>query len=209
MPGRQASNRQFVHATSSPMRTLFWITAGTTALIFRLSLWPGFWPDLLSSCLLIVLIAPWMVIVIISAGLGILDTIETVPQSFERRKWRRRTFALTMVTLVLVSFDVPKRIAFACHVTAFEKLRTSIGDEELHDPNTHETIGLYTVQELASDGKGAVYFCTGDGSGPGLFEHRYHGFAYRPNDHVTPWGGDRYRLQHLFGNWYSYTVSID
>jgi len=70
-------------------------------------------------------------------------------------------------------------------------------------------LGIYHVDEWASDQRGGVYFRTGtgpDGIGPDTMSY---GFVYRPNREGSPFGASHYMVRRLGGDWYWFRASND
>ena len=119
---------------------------------------------------------------------------------------RRRTM---FVTLGLLWFHVPQRVAFAF---CFSDLRGLVDDapaDEFRGEELGRQVGPYRVDRYAADKRGGVFFRTAtgpDGIGP---DQMSYGFAFRPNGQGTPFGNAHYRHRHLFGDWYVFAASDD
>ena len=114
----------------------------------------------------------------------------------------------TAVVLLLISY-VPTRIAVWCVQSKLQQMaanaETWTNKSELPDV----TVGLFETDDYGSDERGGVYFRTltgPDGIGPDLVSY---GIALKPNKEGSPFGNARYRLTHLFGDWYRFEASDD
>jgi hypothetical protein len=125
--------------------------------------------------------------------------------------WKQ--IALTLLLLIgtygMLRLYIPRRIAFWCSRSSFEKLV-----EELQAKNEGEQLGetqagLYRVDEAARDERGGVYFrvyrCR-DGIGPDVLSY---GFCKEPNSAGSPFGAASYRVYRLGRGWYWFRASDD
>jgi|WetSurMetagenome_2_1015567.scaffolds.fasta_scaffold607229_1 hypothetical protein len=125
--------------------------------------------------------------------------------------WRELAPSILIFVLcfILWGFNIPRRAVFAVSLSGFEEIVRSgkpPGDSQ-HD--LHQSAGAYTIDSYANDERGGLYFCTatgGDGLGPDM---KSYGFVLHPNGTGTPYGNARYKLSHMFGDWYSFEASDD
>ena len=119
------------------------------------------------------------------------------------------TFVFLFVTCVLLTFYVPRRIAFAVSRSDFEQMVPKATLSEYLGTPLNLRLGVYMVDEYAADPRGGTYFRVyrgGDGIGPDVMSY---GFAYKPNQQGTPFGAARYRLFRLGDDWHWFRVSDD
>ncbi len=108
-----------------------------------------------------------------------------------------------------MTFDVPRRIAFAISRSSFEQsvqTAPAPGRPET-PPGSH--FGVYHVDEYAADSRGGVFFrvYTGpDGIGP---DRMSYGFVFKPNPEGTPFGAAGYETHRLSRDWYWFCASDD
>jgi hypothetical protein len=125
---------------------------------------------------------------------------------------RRRiatTPAIIALSLVLIWFGIPRRVAFLLSRPAFERhIATAPANRYGGEPLRHR-LGVYDVDRYATDPRGGIYFRTHagpDGIGPDTMSY---GFAFRPNREGTPFGKAGYGLSHMVGDWYCFSASND
>jgi len=88
---------------------------------------------------------------------------------------------LVVATFALLLFYVPRRATFAACRSAFDRQLSSPPSVGASAVPLDRWLGIYHVDEWASDQRGGVYFRTGtgpDGIGPDTMSY---GFVYRPN----------------------------
>jgi hypothetical protein len=106
--------------------------------------------------------------------------------------------------MVILAF--PARIGLWASLNELQPLLTSApavpGGGELN-----KRVGVYDVIRYAADGKGGVYFVTGDYRDGLQRDHVSLGFAYNPSRSGTPFGTKQYRLTHVCGHWYSFAAT--
>ncbi len=112
-------------------------------------------------------------------------------------------------TLGMLTYNVPRRIAFACCRGSFEQ-HLQLVPSNTNPVSQGQTIGIYNVDECAADARGGVYFRTGTIK-VGFLASSWvsSGFVYRPNTEGTPFGSGSYRLGHLSGDWFWFSVHHD
>jgi hypothetical protein len=126
---------------------------------------------------------------------------------------RRRGHALIIllciaVTTLLLLTSVPRRLLFRQHQAEFEALLP-----QAPPPGNHAVIGLnadlniFWIDQWGTDARGGTYFRTVSGRDQGRAERRSFGFAYQPNEQGSPFGDAGYELQHLTGDWYSFSAT--
>ncbi len=185
------------------------LTALVCVVALAISVYPGVLNDLLFIGILFsILIVPLVGVV----GLIVLLVLALKGKLRGLRiPWKRLAvvFALLFGTYVLLTFYVPRRIAFAASRTAFEQMVPQATPSEYHGTVLNRRLGVYKVDEYAADPRGGVYFRVhigGDGIGPNRMSY---GFAYKPNQNGTPFGAARYRLFRLGSDWYWFRASDD
>jgi len=113
---------------------------------------------------------------------------------------------LTVACGAMVIMSIPARIGLWASLNDFQPLlknAPAIADGEA----LNKRVGVYDVLRYAADGKGGVYFVTGNYR-DGLRRNQVSlGFAYHPSRQGTPFGRDQYRLIHVSGDWYSFAAS--
>jgi hypothetical protein len=106
----------------------------------------------------------------------------------------------------MVICSIPARIGLWASLDDFRPLLKQApqvtGGKELH-----RRVGWYDVIRYAADGKGGVYFVTGDYRDSLKNDHVSLGFAFNPSKTGTPFGKDQYRLTHVCGRWYSFAAT--
>ncbi len=116
---------------------------------------------------------------------------------------------LVCTTLVMLRYYIPRRVAFMAHERAFERMLPSAPPAGSGATPLERRLGIYHVDEWATDERGGVYFRTGtgiDGIGPDTMSY---GFAHQPNRTGSPFGASEYEVRRLFGNWYWFRASND
>lgn len=181
--------------------------------LLTLSIYPGVLNDLLFIAILLSFVAvPVLGIILGIAGLVVLLVLAR-RGSLKRPKipWRRIAVVVTILfsTYVAIKFYVPRRIAFAVSRSAFEQLVLQAPKSDRHGTPLNRWVGIYCVDEYATDPRGGVYFRVHigpDGIGPDCMSY---GFTYAPNTKGTPFGAARYRLFELGNDWYWFCASDD
>lgn len=116
---------------------------------------------------------------------------------------------VVVLTLALLVFYVPRRVAFLLSRSSFEKMVQSAPESGYGGTKINARLGLYRVDEYAADPRGGVFFRVysgRDGIGPDTMSY---GFAHRPNRQGTPFGAAHYALSHVIGDWYWFRASDD
>jgi hypothetical protein len=117
---------------------------------------------------------------------------------------------LVCTTFAMLRYYVPRRVGFLAHERAFERLLPSAPSAGASTPTPlGRRVGIYSVDEWATDLRGGVYFRTGtgpDGLGPDTMSY---GFAHQPNRQGSPFGAAHYAVRRLFGDWYWFRASND
>jgi hypothetical protein len=177
--------------------------------LLALNVWPGRIEDplfgFLLSCLSVPFFFGWSLFLLSRAVRELLGKPEPL---IPRRKWGLWSFVIMLAVAGLLWFNVPQRIAFRFYYSEFQPLVLAAPagwrGEELG-----RRLGPYWVDRYGADPRGGVFFRTHtgpDGIGP---DELSYGFAFQPNPDGTPFGVARYRLHHLFGDWYAFAVSDD
>jgi hypothetical protein len=189
---------------------VFWCTVVGAVGLLSFSAWPGVLEDTFgqfpSICLCLPLTGCWSLLVL---GFAVWDLWPHPVAVPKRRWWGVRSFAVAVVAIVLVAWQVPLRLAFVVCESEFRRLAEAGPSEDWRDQELGRQIGLYSVDRYAADRRGGVYFRTHagtDGIGPDTLSY---GFALRPNGEGTPFGNAKYHLNPLFGDWYVFAASND
>jgi hypothetical protein len=129
------------------------------------------------------------------------------PPPRRRRPLAAAAFIALVVNCGLLSSAAPRRLAFLHARPAFEASIAVAPPAIAGGKKCDLRLGVFTVDRLASDPRGGIYFRTR--SGPDGFDTSTttYGFSYRPNDSGSPFGDDQYTLSHLTGDWYSFQAS--
>jgi hypothetical protein len=127
------------------------------------------------------------------------------------RRWRWLILPPIVValSLILIRYGIPRRVAFVLSRPAFER-HIAMAPANRHEGKPLERwLGVYYVDRYAADPRGGVYFRTHAGpDGIGLDTVSY-GFAFRPNRDGSPYGRAGYHLSHMVGDWYCFSASND
>jgi hypothetical protein len=108
---------------------------------------------------------------------------------------------ILLVTIFLMYFHVPAKLAFALSYSGFQ--------EALVMPSSHQekTIGLYKVEAVQKNPSGEVFFPTYNFWANAVTS--WHGFVYKPNPHpsnkIASCGANRFGAHtytHMFRDWY-------
>ena len=106
----------------------------------------------------------------------------------------------------MVIMSLPARIGLWASLNEFNPLLKQAPTVPGGQP-LNKRVGVYDVIRYAADGKGGVYFVTGDYKDGLRRDHVSLGFAYHPSRAGTPFGKDQYRLTHVCGDWYSFAAT--
>ena len=123
---------------------------------------------------------------------------------------RRRTSAVVVLVALVIASSflttlVPRRAVFRANQAEFEALLVNpplAGNRAAAALNAE--IFPYWIDQWGTDNRGGTYFRTLVGIGP---DGASFGFAHQPNLEGSPFGDAGYKLQHLTGDWYSFTAS--
>jgi hypothetical protein len=125
---------------------------------------------------------------------------------------RRGTAVVVLVCLVVTPLlllnAVPRRLMFRQHQSEFEALLPQAppaGDHAVVGLNAD--LSIFWIDQWGTDVRGGTYFRTVAGRDRGRADRRSYGFAHRPNGQGSPFGDERYELQHLTGDWYSFAAT--
>jgi hypothetical protein len=174
-----------------------------------ISVFPGVLDDLLFLAIFVAVLA--IPIILIGGVLTLIVLARRGKLKGVTVLWRHFLVAALIVagSLVLLTFYVPRRIAFAASRSAFEELVSQAHKFDHQGTPLNKRLGVYYVDEYAADPRGGVYFRvhTGpDGIGP---DQMSYGFAYMPNSSGTPFGAARYEQFRLSDGWYWFCASND
>ena len=106
----------------------------------------------------------------------------------------------------MVIMSIPARIGLWASLNEFQPLLIQAPEVPGGQP-LNKRVGVYDVIRYAADGKGGVYFVTGDYKDGLRKDHVSLGFAYHPSRTGTPFGREQYRLTHVSGEWYSFAAT--
>jgi hypothetical protein len=184
-------------------------TIGCTAAL-ALDVWPGLANRLLFGFFLVCLTVPLICLCVLLLGSCWLIELLKKRTPPERRPWRLAlaTSAVALGTATALWFHTSRAIAFSGCAAELEAERPNAPVSEDGQPFDRR-VGPYTVDKYATDTRGGVFFRTArgpDGIGP---DEMSYGFVYQPNPSGTPFGNSSYELTHLFGDWYTFSVSDD
>jgi hypothetical protein len=115
--------------------------------------------------------------------------------------------AILVATLTLLTFYVPRRIAFAISRASFEPLvqNAPVSWDRVNPLNRR--LGPYKVDAYAADARGGVYFRVY--TGPDGPDRMSYGFVYKPNPEGTPFGAASYEVHPLSRDWCWFCASDD
>ena len=181
------------------------LTAFGGVLLLVLSVWPGF----VVGCFL-VLAYPLIGLLGLAWCAVVFRRVVAGGPPLSRRDVRRVLVAPLMVcvTYAALRFYIPRRVAFAVVCPEFARHVAAAPVSESGVP-LDRRLGIYRVDEYATDARGGTYFRTGytaDGIGPDRLSY---GFAHRPNGAGSPFGAARYRVWRLSRDWYWFRASDD
>jgi hypothetical protein len=185
------------------------LTALACLVALATSIYPGEANDLLFiGILLLFLVGP---VVGIIALTGVIILARKGKLRGIRIPWMRAAVVLILLfgTYVVLKLYVPRRIAFMASSAAFEQMVSQATPSGYQGTPLNRRLGIYDVDEYASDPRGGVYFRTyqgGDGIGPDVMSYV---FAHKPNRQGTPFGAAHYRVFRLGNNWYWFHASDD
>jgi len=171
-----------------------------------LSMLPGGWNDLtvnLAAVVVFLTLVPIALFTLVFIAIKLIRRQGRLSDLPLREAAAVALFAVA--TAGLVVFAVPRRVAFALSRSAFEETCKS-APEGWHELNSR--LGLYHVDEYATDSRGGVFFRVNTGP-DGFIDTMSYGFAYQPNREGTPFGAAHYELSHLTGDWYEFQASND
>jgi hypothetical protein len=181
-----------------------------SALVVFLSLFPGVLPNL---GLYALLACPFWLPATCVGGVVYLDPLNSIPDltrlPFYRRRWVQVAATLVILNVVLALMGIPRWVAFEVSRRDFDahveqKPASSVGSEVVR-----RRLGLYHVENVATDARGGVYFETQRGPDGLSARTRRYGFAHRPNPWGSPFGDRDYARTHVAGDWYSFAATSD
>lgn len=187
--------------------TFFWMTILGSLSALILSIWPGYLNDL---DILVILIGFCLSPILLAVLLTFVVQLFRRPNDL-LVKQRRQLILLPLVlflSLGLLVFYIPRRIAFRFHQRAFEAIVVNVPVSE-RGVAADRRVGMYRVDEFAADPRGGVYFrvyAGMDGIGPDTMSY---GFVKSPNSMGSPFGASKYRAFPLIGDWHWFRASND
>jgi hypothetical protein len=208
------------------MTLLLKLAVAGSLVLLGLSVYPGILVDIL--CLGVLLSPLWLPALVIGGVIFLIvqsrsakkppispdldligDEIGVGKATAGRWRWLVLSPIVVTLSLTLIWFGVPRRVACLISRPAFERwVATAPANRYGGEPWGHR-LGVYYVDRYAADPRGGVYFRTHtgpDGIGPDTMSY---GFASRPNREGTPFGNAGYRLSHMVGDWYCFSASND
>jgi hypothetical protein len=191
------------------VRLIFFLTVLGGLGLLTLAIWPGVLEDtvfgVFRSCITLPVLGIWFFLLI---GLSLNDLL-LKREHRKRPRWGLWSTAVMGLTLVLLWWHVPQRLAFGLWYGEFTNLVSDAPTDRFSNDDNGHQIGLYRIDAFWADPRGGVFFRTHagpDGIGP---DEMSYGFAFQPNDEGTPFGRAHYRKRHLFGDWYAFAASND
>ncbi len=208
------------------MTLLLKLAAAASLLLVGLSVYPGVLVDLLFVGVLLsplwfpALVIGGIIFLIVKArstgkkpvgaDLDLIgDEIGVGKETVHPRRRITTAPAFIAVSLILLWFGIPRRVAFLLSRPAFERLVATAPANRYEGEPLGRRLGLYDVDRYAADPRGGVYFRTHagpDGIGPDTMSY---GFVFRPNPEGTPFGKAGYGLSYMVGDWYCFSASND
>ena len=192
------------------IRAVLIFTALGSLAVLSLSIWPGVLVDVIFWIALLSLV--WLPLALIALALLGVFLYRRHRQGGLRSIPRREAMEIpTMIilTLVLLYFYVPRRLAFVLCRAAFESTAQAALGSGSGRTSVNSWVGIYWVNECAGDSSGTAFFrvySSFDGIGPDITSY---GFARRPSQHSTPFGSADYHVFHIVDDWYWFRVSDD
>jgi hypothetical protein len=192
------------------VRGILALTSIASVLVLFLSAWPGLLDEVVFMVILLSVV--WFPIMVLGAALiGFISYLR-------RRRGHpvgipvREAIAcpiVAAVTIILLVANVPMRLGFLLSRSAFQAAAPSAPSSQHGGVHLDRRLGIYKVDEYATDSRGGVFFrihAGPDGIGPDTMSY---GFVWKPNHIGTPFGAAHYVVRHLAGAWYYFEVSDD
>jgi hypothetical protein len=190
------------------MAVILGVALAITSLLLPLSVYPGVISEL---AFFAVISSPlWLP----TAGVSwwiFADIAHELPELLGPRPGRRRWLASAALVLLLnfglLWCGVPRRLAFLHARHSFEASIATAPPAYSSGKRLERRLGVYHVDQVATDPRGGVYFRTR--SGPDGFQpsKMTYGFSHRPNPAGSPFGDEKYALSHVVGEWYSFQAA--
>jgi len=192
------------------VRVVFALTVAGGFSLLALAVWPGLIEDVVFGfplfCAWLPLLGFWFLLLV---SLALREFAARPEPPARPRRWGLRSASIMFVTLGLLWFHVPQRVAFAFCYGDLQGLVDSAPTDAFHGEELGQRAGPYRVDRYAADKRGGAFFRTAtgpDGIGP---DEMSYGFVFQPNGQGTPFGNAHYRQCHLFGKWYEFAASND
>lgn len=207
---RTFARRQWRVSIEHLVRATLILTALGSLTFLSLSIWPGVLGDLMFW--IAVSFVLWFPIALIASALLATSLYRRHRQGGLLPIPKREATAipiLVVLTLALLFFYVPRRLAFLFSRSAFESTAQSALNSASGLTPVNAWLGIYWVDDCAGDSRGTVFFrvYSGfDGIGPDVTSY---GFARQPSRHSTPFGAADYHVFHIVDDWYWFRVSDD
>ena len=205
---RTFARRQWRLSIDHLVRSILVLTALGSLTLLSLSIWPGVLADLVFWAVLSSIL--WLPISLIAFIFLAVFLYRRHRQGglLPIPKWQVAAVPTVVVlTLALLFFYVPRRLAFLLSRSAFERMAQSAPPPGTTPVNAW--LGTYWVDEYAGDASGTVFFRVHSGSaglGPDVMSY---GFVRQPSQQSTPFGAAGYRVFHIVDDWYWFRVSDD
>lgn len=127
------------------------------------------------------------------------------------RPRQRRSALVVLVCLALTPLllltATPRWLVFRQHQAEFDALLAQAPPGSNRAVPLNADLNIYWIDQWGTDARGGTYFRTVSGRVDGRADRRSFGFAHRPNAEGSPFGNERYELQHLTGDWYSFAAT--
>jgi len=195
-----------VRKAASAVRRVFFLTVIGSIGLLILGMWPGSYPfDFPFFCISVPLLGFWFMLLV---WFGVRELVRQRDPNSNRQQWGLLSLGVMSATITLLLFHVPQR--FGC-LLCYGDLSQLVDKAPVgfRGAKINMRAGPYLIDRYGADKRGGVFFRTAtglDGIGP---DEMSYGFAFRPNAVGTPFGESSYSLSHLFGDWYSFSVSDD
>lgn len=190
-----------------PMSKLDKVLISSSAFVCALALFLSIYPGLLNNFLFFVMFFLIFTVPPCLLGFAAFLVYQCRRRNFDAdeivlRFWRPVGIILCLLccTYVSLKFYLPRRIAFECCRSSFQKMV---------EGENRDSIGPYSIDAHATDENGGHYFRVysgGDGIGPDVTSY---GFCFKPNQHQSPFGSAGYKIFRLGDDWYWFLASGD
>jgi hypothetical protein len=114
---------------------------------------------------------------------------------------------MVCATYAALKLYIPRRIAFRASMNSFAKQLPNAPAPDRHEVPLGKWLGLYHVDQFASDKRGGIYFRTGTAAD--MIDTYSYGFVYRPNLYGSPFGNAYYVIRPITKDWYWFQANND